>query len=82
MATALLCPIRRKQVVLADTQQGFIRVRGSDHLTGIASADRAALKPPLRQIIEAQIPEGNTETVGDCLQPPLRICKSGSAMPI
>jgi hypothetical protein len=32
-------------------------------MTGIASADHAALKPPLWQIIEAQIPEGNIKTV-------------------
>jgi hypothetical protein len=37
--TALLCPTRSKQVILADTQQGFVHMCGADHLTGHVKFD-------------------------------------------
>lgn len=57
MASALFCPIRREQIVLADAEQRFIGASVADHCAGVVSADDASFELTLREILEANVPE-------------------------
>src|SRR5258708_3553397 len=61
MVSALLSSIGRKQIVLADTYQRFVGARGADYRACLTGTDHATFKPPLREIVEADVPEGNIE---------------------